>query len=367
MNPSSDLPNEAITGRLREIGKHERGLLVETLRHLAELERRNAILAMGYPSSFAFCSEFLGYSNGSAFRRTKAARLLARFPMVADYLADGRVTLSKLVELREVLDEANVVGLLDRAVGMTEDQVKALVAELRPKPALPDSLRLLPTPRNDESRSGLKFDFSAPAGPGAPARPIETSTQQAPSPPPQPRGAPTRVAPIAPQLHVLRATVSDGFVADLKKVRHALSHKIPGGRLEDVLHECIRVTLAKIEKRRRGAGKKSPAKAPLPGDPYVSAAVCGEVWDRDDGRCAFVGTTGRRCSSPYQVENHHADPSAKGGLSTAGNVRLFCRAHNALAAEQDFGRAHVAGKIAEARRRRRRRRGPSDPTLPGLG
>ena len=356
MDLSFDLPNEAITGRLREIGRHERGFLVETLRHLAELERRNAILAMGYPSSFAFCSEFLGYSNGSAFRRTKAARLLARFPVVEDYLGHGRITLSKLVELREVLHEGNVVGLLDRAVGMTEDQVKALVAELRPKPAPSDSLRKSPTARNDESRSGLKFDFGTPAGPAAPAPPIGTSPQPAPPPPPpQPQRAPARVEPIAPHLHVLRATVSDGFVTDLKKVRHALSHKIPGGRLEDVLHECIRVTLAKIEKRRRGAGKKAPpAKTPLPGARYVAAAFRTEVWDRDEGQCTFVGSTGRRCSSPYQVENHHRDPSAKGGLSTAANVTLYCRAHNALAAEQDFGKAHVAREIAAARNRRRR-------------
>ena len=182
MDLSSNLPNEAITGRLREIGTHERRLLVETLRHLAELERRSAILAMGYPSSFAFCSEFLGYSNGSAFRRTKAARLLARFPVVADYLADGRLTLRKLVELREVLDEGNVVGILDRAVEMTEDQVKVLVAELRPRPAPRDSLRKRPTPRNDESRSAVKLDFGTPAGPAAPATAIEASP-----PPPPPR------------------------------------------------------------------------------------------------------------------------------------------------------------------------------------
>ena len=358
MDLSSDLPNQVITGRLREIGKHERGLLVETLRHLAELERRNAILAMGYPSSFAFCSEFLGYSNGSAFRRTKATRLLARFPAVANYLADGRLTLSKLVELREVLDEGNVVGFLDRAVAMTEDQVKALVAELRPQRPPPDSLRKRPTARNDESRSAVKLDFSTPAAP-APAPAMDT-----PPPPPPPRVAPARVEPIAPQLHVLRATVSDGFVADLKKVRYALSHKIPAGRLEDILHECIRVTLAKIEKRRRGAGKKAAAKTPLPGDDYVAAPVRGEVWDRDDGLCAFVGTTGRRCSSPYQVENHHRDPSAKGGRSTAANVTLFCRMHNALAAERDFGKHHMAAKIAEARARRRGATAP--PTLPGI-
>ena len=357
------LPNEAITGRLLEIGRHERGLLVETLDHLAELDRRNAALTMGFSSLFAFCTDFLGYSNGSAFRRTKAARLLARFPIVREYLADGRLTLSKLVELREVLDEAHVVEIVDRAVGLTEDQVKVLVAELRPKAPPPDHLRKLPTPRNNGSGSGLKLDFT----PGATAAPVPAGTSAPPLPaPPPPPAVPARVEPIAPDRHVLRVTVGDAFVADLKAVRHALSHKFPAGGLEEILHECIRGTLAKIERRRRGAArKKTDAKPPAPGGHYVAAPVRGEVWDRDDGRCTFVGTTGRRCSSPYQVENHHMDPSAKGGRSTAGNVTLFCRRHNALAAEQDFGKQHMTGKIAEARARRRATADP--PTLPGLG
>jgi hypothetical protein len=37
-------------------------------------------------------------TKASAFRRTTAARLLARFPVVADYLADGRLNLTTLVE-----------------------------------------------------------------------------------------------------------------------------------------------------------------------------------------------------------------------------------------------------------------------------
>jgi hypothetical protein len=45
---------------------------------------------------------------------------------------------------------------------------------------------------------------------------------------------------------VLRVTVSGAFVADLEAVRHALSHKLPAGGLEDVLHECLRVTLQSI-------------------------------------------------------------------------------------------------------------------------
>src|SRR6185436_17673191 len=145
----SDLPDEVLVGRLVEIRKHERSLLVELLRYLAELDRRKTALAQGFPSLFVFCTEFLGLTKASAFRRTTAARLLARFPLVADYLADGRLNLTTLVELREVLDEAHLLEILDRAAGRTEEQVKELAAGLRPQAAPADLLRRLPTPRND--------------------------------------------------------------------------------------------------------------------------------------------------------------------------------------------------------------------------
>jgi hypothetical protein len=60
-------------------------------------------------------------------------------------------------------------------------------------------------------------------------------------------------------------TVGGAFVADLQTVREALSHKLPGGSLEDILHECVRTTLQSIERRRRGAGKKTSAKIPPSG------------------------------------------------------------------------------------------------------
>jgi hypothetical protein len=60
-----------------------------------------------------------------------------------------RLNLTTLVELRDVLDESHLVEILDRAAGRTEEQVKELVAPLRPQPAPADLLRKLPTPRND--------------------------------------------------------------------------------------------------------------------------------------------------------------------------------------------------------------------------
>jgi hypothetical protein len=114
---------------------------------------------------------------------------------------------------------------------------------------------------------------------------------------------PARIEPIDAGLHVLRATVSAEFVSDLEEVRAALSHKLPGARLEDVLHECVRTTLAAVRRRRRGAGKQTFAKAPPERSRYIPAAVRDEVWRRDGGQCTFVGVTGRRCSSKYRIQS----------------------------------------------------------------
>jgi GNAT superfamily N-acetyltransferase len=261
-----DVPDDVLVDRLLHIRKHERRLLVELLRYLAELDRRKTVLALGYPSLFSFCTEFLGLTKASAFRRTTAARMLARFPPAADYLADGRLNLTTLVELRDVLDERHLVEILDRAAGRTEEQVKELAAALRPQPAPADLLRRLPIQRNDCTRSGpvpVAVSTAQPA-PAAPAA----------SPPP---------APISPPL--------------------------------------TSPTPPPVPTR-----KKTSTKAPPSGSRYVPVAIRGEVWKRDDGRCTFQGSTGRRCASRHQLQLHHIDPFAMGGPPTVANLTLRCPA-----------------------------------------
>ncbi len=47
-------------------------------------------------------------------------------------------------------------------------------------------------------------------------------------------------------------------------------------------------------------------------------------------------------------------PRARGGTSAVANLRVRCRAHNALHAEQTFGKEHVERKIRERRHPRQR-------------
>jgi hypothetical protein len=82
---------------------------------------------------------------------------------------------------------------------------------------------------------------------------------------------------------------------------------------------------------------------------HIAAAVRREVYEREGGRCAYVGEGGRRCEATHLLEYQHIVPVARGGRSRAENLTLFCQPHNLLQAVKDFGEDHVRGKQLERR------------------
>jgi 5-methylcytosine-specific restriction endonuclease McrA len=333
MENLKQLPSHALTARLYQLRKQERGLLVEFLAYLAELDRRQLYLELGFSSTFAFLTDHLGYTKSAAFRRTTAARLVARFPVVLAHLGDGRLGLTTLVELRDVLTEVRLGEILDRAAGRTEEQVRELAATLRPSPAPMDLLRRLPQPK-----PAAPADVPVSSGP---EQRLELTSAPGPAP---------RIHPISEDLRVLRVTVGRDFVADLESARAALSHQIPDGNIVKVLHECVRRTLLECHRRRQGAGRRrTKARKSEAAGRYVPAEVRAEVWRRDEARCTFVGTSGHRCGSTHQLHLHHICPFAKGGESTVSNLTVMCSRHNRFLAEQDYGADHMARAVAEKR------------------
>jgi hypothetical protein len=65
------------------------------------------------------------------------------------------------------------------------------------------------------------------------------------------------------------------------------------------------------------------------------------AFQRDQGRCTYTDCSGRRSAETHRIELHHLKAFAQGGEHTAANLTLRCRAHNALAAEEDFGRERI--------------------------
>ena len=369
----SELTSDALTTRLAELRSAERLSLVEFLWCLGEMDRRRTHLDHGYPSLFAYCTDALGLPKASAFRRTTSVKLLARFPVAADYLADGRLCLTTFVLLKDVLQPDNHRELLDRAAGKTEEQVQVLVASLRPRPEVKESLRRLP------SRASATVDL-LPLGSGpepasvpsvAPNAPETSRTEPTPasftfgaSVEPTPASRP-KLQPIDAERHSLKMTVGPEFMEELNQVKAALSHLVPDGNLEAVLRVCMQRTLELCARRKRGAratpapvahsgsgpepAGKSASKpeamkrsGPGPRSRMIPAEVRRAVWTRDQGSCSFMGTHGKRCGSTHQLEFDHVHPFAHGGEATVVNIALRCRRHNLHRARAYFGEAHMA-------------------------
>jgi hypothetical protein len=117
-----------------------------------------------------------------------------------------------------------------------------------------------------------------------------------------------------------------------------MRHAIPNGDITEIFDRAITLLLHDVERRRLAAveSPRTPANNAKPAGRHIPASTKREVWARDRGHCAFVGLKGR-CAERGFLEFHHVIPFAEGGETSAKNLELRCRAHNAYQARQHFG------------------------------
>ena len=125
----------------------------------------------------------------------------------------------------------------------------------------------------------------------------------------------------------------------LERLRALMRHTIPDGDPAKILDSALRLLLQHIERTKMAAtAKPRQGLSDPPVDDrsrHVPAAVKRAVWNRDAGRCAFLGTLGR-CQETAFLEFHHIVPFADGGLTITSNLALRCRSHNAHEARLHF-------------------------------
>jgi hypothetical protein len=370
MNAPSFLSADVLARRLAELVAAERGALVEFLLHLEEFDRRRAWAEAGYDSLWTYCQRVLHLREGPAGRRIAAMRLVRQFPRLAEALRDGRLCLSTVTLLAPLLREESLDDVVARAAYRTKAEVEHLVASLLPRDAPRDGIRRLPERRVSGemappavAMAEATAPASALAAPGLDAAvscqsdlPGDTALPRAPgasaaAPPAGTRPAPARptLTPVAAEVFSLRVTLDAALKAELDELTVLLSHKVPNGDLAAVLREAVHCAL---EKHGRRKGARAPAQERAPafeseshdafGRPHVPAHVRREVWKRDGGRCTWRGSDGHRCESRWRLELDHVVPFAFGGASTADGLRLLCRVHNQLHAEQVFGADRMA-------------------------
>jgi len=237
--------------------------------------------------------------------------------------------------------------------------------------------------RNRSAFQGLEDGGASP-----PATPAVVSRESSST-------APARVDPLwselppvtGPQQYQVQFSSTEEHVQLIERAKALLSRSAPGKSLGELHLEAMRLLVVALEKQKfamterpRAAvrelaqdaatsptggdiaaatsatgGEAAAATTPTIGEVasqphsnggersrHIPAAVRRAVYERDSARCTFVDGRGERCRETHYLELHHRQPFGKQGVHTAVNLTLRCRTHNALAAELDFGREHMA-------------------------
>jgi 5-methylcytosine-specific restriction endonuclease McrA len=325
------MSNEELLSGLQTLVGQGRLVLARLLAHLGEVEERRLDLASACSSLFDFCVRRLGMGEDEACRRVAAARLVRRFPVALGMIERGEIHLTSLLLLREHLTDENHEELLGTATGLTKNEVLHLIAARFPRPDAPCLIRPLPaepalSPQPTDMRSG---------GVKVPALPHVSSA--------------SRIEPLSTERYKVQFTASAELRQKLERATNLMRHGNPSGDLSVVVERAVDLLLAELEKQRLGKTTRSRRRTLRKGTRrgYVPRAVRREVFERDGEQCTYVDEAGRRCQSRTFLELDHRTPRALGGTDDPANLRIRCRAHNALAAEEDFGRQHIAKRISE--------------------
>src|SRR5262245_44397000 len=128
MESTNQLSNSTLLSELDAIAGSERKMLARMLVLLMEVDRRRLHLDAACPTLFMFCVSRLKMSEGEAYRRTAALRLVKRFPSLLERIERGVIHLTALLILKPYLTNENVDALVTAASGKRKEEVQKLVA-----------------------------------------------------------------------------------------------------------------------------------------------------------------------------------------------------------------------------------------------
>jgi hypothetical protein len=312
------------------------------LADLAEVDERQLFVSASYPSMYLYCLRELHMSEGTAFKRIRAARAARQFPAIYPALADGRLHLSAVVLLAPHLSPDTADELLAAAEYKTKAEIELLMAHRFPQPDLSTWVGAVDQPVARPVEGAGHFRQLTP---GSVATIVEPSV-------PAPMAAlpsRARIAPLSPERFGLQVTVSQAAHDKLRYAQALLGHAVPSGDVEAVLERALDALLEKLERQKFAKSARSRPRHSAAKGRYVPAEVRRTVWERDGGQCTFVSESGKRCEARTRLEFDHIDPVARGGQATVDRIRLRCRAHNQYEAECTFGVGFMHGKRQEAR------------------
>ena len=312
------ISNDELIFRTENLVQTERKIMHLVLIHILEIMDRKLYAGLGFNSMFTMMTKKYGYSEPSALRRIDAAKLLKNVPEVAGRLKSGTLNLSQAVQLQKCLEsEANkgvsiseirtheILDMLENCNGFETKQVLAQEFDMPLKvqeiirPQKDESVRLEITFTKEqfEELKKAKNLLSHIAHSGSWAEVISV---------------------MARKFNQSKLGQSNHSIQDKNSDSRLLSHPILGSATEVRNLKSKKVSLPSSIMRR----------------PYSSVSLKRKLFSQAQGCCQYQSPDGNRCGSQYQVQIDHVTPVIWGGETLLENLRLLCRTHNLLAAQE---------------------------------
>ena len=281
------LGNEELLSTVKRLAADERKIQFQFLSYLSEVDRRKLYATEGYPSLFAFLTEYLGYSESSALKRTQIVRKARKLPLLYFAIEEGRLSLSAASRLCPFLSDENFERMVGECERRSVREVERIIVKHFPKAEFKDSVNQKVTPLSIDQVS-------------------------------------------------VRFSASTEFEEKLKKAQELLSHKYPEGKIADILSDALDALLKEHEPKEKKVSLVETKERTMD-TRYIPRGIRKEVWKKDGGQCRYVSPSGKRCQGTRFLHVDHVQPWALGGSShDAANLRLLCSEHNRLRARTTF-------------------------------
>ena len=371
------LDDTELLAEVNHLAARERHATADLIAALMEVDRRRLYLGEGCSSLYTYCTQILHLSEHAAYGRIQAARAASRIPAILPLLMNGSISLTTIILLAPHLTQENHEPLLAAACYKSKRHVEQLIARLYPQPDIPSCIRALA----GSECFGCQRQFTGQAVEEDAGLDLSKSTENDNTPMAlsghgsrSALSASAAVWALSAERFRVQMTIGRDALDQLRAVQDLLRHTIPNGDVAAIFERALALLHRELMRRKaattsrprpaESAASAQDGTAPADDVPvsadgsdaaaataacsasegstraatsrHIPAAVRREVWARDHGQCAFVGSRGR-CAETGFLEFHHLRPYAVGGEATVQNIELRCRPHNVHEAERYFG------------------------------
>ncbi|WP_413944727.1 HNH endonuclease [Bdellovibrio sp. HCB-162] len=300
----SKIANSELLGRLEKLTRTERKMTHLILCHINEVESRRLYAELGFDSMFKYLTKYLGYGEDSAYRRLQAARLLKQVPAVAEKIENGMLNLTQLTQVQKCLKQENHLGHK-----INNQQTVQVLEEIQNKSSF-------------ETKRFLAQEFNHPIQTHEVIKPQQDNSVR------------------------IEVMLTEDQMKTLQQAKDLLSHVLPDGNWADLftllakkhIHKETGKTVKPNNTKSQSLkceGKLTPSFTTERKRKHVKVTLKRELLKNANHCCEYIApTTGIKCTSTYQLQVDHRIPLACGGSHSPDNLRVLCRTHNLLSAQQ---------------------------------